>query len=141
MKCVFCAIVEGSLPASRVAESARSVAFVDLRQPHGVERGAHVLVVPRRHVETLDRLADDDAADLAQLAVRVARRIRALFGDEGLSLWQSNGVAAFQEVPHVHLHLLTRRIDDGLLRVYPGHPGNAPRDALEALAARLREDT
>ena len=123
-----------------MAESARSIAFVDLRQPHGVERGAHLLVVPRRHVETLDRLADDDADDLIRLATRLARRLRALFGDAGLSLWQSNGVAALQEVPHVHLHLLTRRIDDGLLRIYPDHPENTPREALEALAARLRED-
>jgi len=71
--------------------------------------------------------------------VQVAAALRAEFGDVGLSLWQSNGPGAFQEVPHVHLHLLTRRIDDRLLRIYPDAvPEPAPRPQLEAIASRLR---
>jgi histidine triad (HIT) family protein len=136
--CAFCAIVAGTAPASIVAHSALSVAFCDLRQPHGTAQGAHVLLVPRTHAETLDRLDDATAADLLQLAVRVSRRLVAEYG-EGFSFWQSNGDAAFQEVPHVHLHLVTRRIGDGLLRIYPDAvPAPAAPDELDALARRLR---
>lgn len=137
--CVFCAIVAGRGAAHVVASSPLSLAFCDLRQPHPTGAGAHLLVVPRRHVETIDRLAADDAADLMRLGVQVAAALRSEFGDEGLSLWQSNGPGAFQEVPHVHLHLLTRRIDDRLLRIYPDAvPEPAPWTQLDAIARRLR---
>lgn len=136
--CAFCAILDGHAAASVVAESPRSLAFCDLRQPHAEADGAHVLVVPRRHVETLDALDDEDAADLLRLAVRVAGALKAEYGDS-YSLWQSNGEAAFQEVPHVHLHLLTRRDRDGLLRIYPGQPPvPSPLSRLSALAVRLQ---
>jgi len=139
-ECAFCEIIAGRAPACRVAGSDRSLAFSSLRQPRDIDRGGHVLVVPRRHVETLDRLDDDSAADLMRLAVRVAGAMRAEFGDS-YSLWQSNGEAAFQEVPHVHLHLITRTRDDGLLRIYPeppGTPDDADREQLQRLAERLR---
>jgi len=136
--CTFCALIAGRLPASLIAHSERSLAFCDLRQPHAEGAGAHVLVVPRAHVETLDRLSPADAADLLQLAVRLAAALREEFGDEGLSMWQSNGVGAFQEVPHVHLHLLTRRVGDRLLQVYADTvPAPADRAALDILAGRL----
>jgi histidine triad (HIT) family protein len=139
-ECAFCEIIVGRAPASLVASSDHSLAFSDLRQPLDIDRGGHVLVVPRLHIESLDRLDDDSAADLMGLAVRVAGAMRAEFGDS-YSLWQSNGEAAFQEVPHVHLHLITRVRDDGLLRIYPeppGAPDDADREQLERLAERLR---
>jgi histidine triad (HIT) family protein len=138
--CVFCAIVARRLPASVVAESDLSLAFCDLRQPHPMATGGHVLIVPRRHFETLDMLDDDSAADLLCLSVQVAAKMRAAFGDS-YSLWQSNGEAAFQEVPHVHLHLLTRLPEDELLRIYSGDgkpPVPAQKEQLDALAETLR---
>jgi histidine triad (HIT) family protein len=136
--CAFCAIVAGESPASIVCEDALAVALMDLRQAVP----GHVLVVPRRHVETLDRLDEDTAAHLMRVAVRIAVAMRQAFAPDGLSLWQSNGEGAHQEVPHVHLHLQPRRIGDGLLRIYAGDgtpPAPASREALEALAQGLRE--
>jgi histidine triad (HIT) family protein len=138
--CAFCEIIAGRSPASLVAESALSFAFCDLRQPHPNGVGGHLLVVPRKHIETLDMLDDDSAADLMRLAARVAAAMRPAFGDS-YSLWQSNGESAFQEVPHVHLHLVTRLPKDGLLRIYPGDgepPTPAQRHSLDALAETLR---
>lgn len=114
------------------------MAFMDLRQAVP----GHVLVVPRRHIETIDRLDGDTAAHLMRVAARTAAAMRQAFAPDGLSLWQSNGEGAHQEVPHVHLHLQPRRIGDGLLRIYPGDgrpPAPASREALEALAQRLRQ--
>lgn len=132
--CPFCRIVAGHAPASLVLEAPRVIAFSGFRQfvP------GHVLVVPRRHVETVYDLDPEDAAALMTAAVLVARAVRAAFAPQGLSLWQSNGPAAFQEVPHVHLHVQPRLVADGMLEIYPRPPVNAPREELDAIAARVR---
>ena len=132
--CIFCAIVAGQERASLVYENAATLAFMDLRQ----QADAHVLVIPKAHVETIDLLDDATAAALMQAVVRVAAAMQRSFAPEGLTLWQSNGEAAYQEVPHVHMHLTTRHTGDGLLRVYPRHPAPSDRGALDAVAARIR---
>lgn len=135
MDCIFCAIIEGRAADSRVAEDAQVVAFMDLRQP----LPGHVLVVPRRHVQTLHDLEPDEAGALMAMAVRVARVLREADDAPGLTLWQSNGDAAGQEVPHVHLHLQPRRPHDGLYRLYRnGVPTPTPRARLDELATALR---
>lgn len=133
--CPFCAIIVGSLPASRVWEDATAIAFMDLRQAVP----GHVLIVPRQHVETLDALDEETAAHLMRLAVRISKAAVAAFAPPGFNLWQSNGGAGGQEVPHVHLHVQPRRIGDGLLRIYPDAlPAAADPEMLEALAVELR---
>ncbi|MCY7312120.1 MAG: HIT domain-containing protein [Pseudoxanthomonas sp.] len=135
MDCPFCAVVDGSLPASRVAETAHAIAFMDLRQ--AVQ--GHVLVVPRKHVENIYALDAALAAELMQLAVRVAQALGAAMDPPGLNLWQSNGEAGGQEVAHFHLHVQPRRSDDGLLRIYSeGVPEPAPREVLDRLADSIR---
>ncbi len=134
MDCVFCRILAGAAPASFVHRDEHVAAFVDLRQ--AVD--GHVLIVPNRHVETLYELDEDTAGRLMALAVRVARALAADAAPPGLNLWQSNGHAGGQEVPHVHLHVQPRRVGDGLMRVYPnGVPAPSPREKLDALAARI----
>jgi histidine triad (HIT) family protein len=133
--CVFCEIVAGRAEASVVHEDAHTLAFMDLRQP----TEGHVLVVPKRHVPDVFALGDDDAAAVMRAAAAIARALRSVVEMDGLSLWQSNGEAAGQEVPHFHLHLLPRRRGDGVFDVYPrGVPGPSARAGLEVIAAKLR---
>ena len=135
MDCPFCAIVQGRAPVSLVAETERAVAFVGYRQ---VVPG-HVLVVPRAHVENIYALEAEDAAAVMTLAARVARALRAAFDPPGLNLWQSNGDAGGQEVPHFHLHVQPRRYDDGLLRIYPADvPPPEARELLDQLTQLIR---
>ncbi|WP_430392421.1 HIT family protein [Dyella sp. 20L07] len=133
--CPFCAIVAGRLEASVVAQTSGALAFLDLRQAVP----GHVLVIPRLHVETVYAIDPALAGEVMQLGVRVAHALKALFDPPGLNLWQSNGDAGGQEVPHFHLHVQPRQIADGLLKIYPhGVPAPAPRDELDQLAARIR---
>ncbi len=79
------------------------------------------------------------AAEVMQLAVRMAQALRVCFDPPGLNLWQSNGAAGGQEVPHFHLHVQPRQHDDGLLRIYPREaPPSSDRAMLDALAAQLK---
>ena len=132
--CVFCDIIAGRVAASSVYEDYATIAFADLRQP----TAGHVLVAPKEHVETLYELTPDLAARLAQVAVMTARAMRRTLQPAGLSVWQSNGVVAGREVPHVHLHLLVREPGYELLRVYPVKPPYPERVALDRLAATIR---
>ncbi|WP_058833943.1 HIT family protein [Luteimonas abyssi] len=134
--CIFCDIVAGRAPAAWVARSGVAVALVDPRRA----QAGHVLVIPTRHVERFHELDDASAGGMMSLAVRVAAALQVTFDPEGLSLWQSNGAAAGQEVPHVHLHLMPRTRGDGLLQVYPGTvpPPDAGLAERERVAARLR---
>jgi histidine triad (HIT) family protein len=133
--CPFCAIVSGVAPASVILDEAKVLAFMDWRQAVP----GHVLVIPRRHVPDIYALADDEAAAVMQAAVRVARALRIAYEPPGLNLWQSNGEAGGQEVFHFHLHVHPRRVDDGLLRVYPGGvPPQSDADELAAIARAIR---
>jgi histidine triad (HIT) family protein len=134
--CVFCGIVDREVDASVIMERASAVAFVDLRQPIWPD-GVHVLVVPKQHVEQIDELEPQLAGELMTAVVDVAGAVRRHFAPAGISVWSSNGPAAFQEVPHVHLHVLTRTYDDGLLRVYAERPHHPPRPELDLVAADL----
>lgn len=103
--CLFCKIVEGAIPAKIVAEDDRAVAFRDVNP----QAPTHVLVIPRKHIASLDLLEDADAALVGHLHV-VARRIAK---DEGLADgWRTVfnvGKQAGQTVFHIHLHLLGGR--------------------------------
>jgi len=113
--CLFCRIHAGAAHAQKVFEDERTFAMLDLRQP----RAGHCLVIPRQHAETLCELSDADGAAVMRTARRLVVAVRAAFRPDGLSVWQSNGAAAGQEVPHVHLHVLPRWAGDELLRISP----------------------
>ena len=120
-----------------VYEDDATLAFMDLRQPAGAVPG-HLLVIPKAHTATLYDLEPEPAARVFQAVATVARAMRrALPEMEGLSVWQSNG-APWQEVFHLHVHLMPRRRGDGLFHVYQVPPAEAERAALDELAARVR---
>jgi len=137
--CTFCGIIDGRIQASVVYDDSETVAFVDLRQPEW-PRGGHLLVVPRTHVEFLFDLPAPLAGSLMQSVVRVADALRRVTGPGGISVWSSNGAAAGQEVPHVHLHVLARYDGDQLLSVYGQSPARPARAGLDDLAARVQRE-
>ena len=113
--CIFCEIAQGTRAASVVCADDLTMAFMDARQFHP----GHVLVIPREHVADIRELDEATGAALMTTLIRVTRAVDAAFPNEGMSLWHSIGPAAFQEVPHLHIHIHPRRKADDLLRVYP----------------------
>ena len=102
--CIFCRIVEGSIPSTAVASNDHALAFRDLHPQAPV----HVLVVPRRHVASL--AAADDAAELGHLlalAAEVARREG--IAASGYRVVTNIGADGGQTVGHLHLHVLGGR--------------------------------
>lgn len=130
--CVFCKIVNGEIPATKVHEDGLTLAFMDIGQ---VNPG-HVLVAVKPHVENIYGLDDTLAAAVFQTTARVARALRRAYTPEGVTLYQANGSAAGQTVYHFHLHLIPRYDKDGMDLTWPTK--NPPRVQLEVDAAKIR---
>src|ERR1044072_3076791 len=133
--CVFCDIAAGKMAASIVHQDELTVAFLDLRQFHP----GHVLVIPRHHFQDVRDLDESTGAALMATVARLTRAVGVAFPNEGLSLWHSIGEAAFQEVPHLHIHIHPRFRDDDVLRVYPRSAATPPKEERDQYAARLRQ--
>lgn len=104
--CLFCRIVSGEQDADVVAEGDTWLAFRDINP----QAPTHVLVVPRRHVGSVDELDDGDR-DLAGELLLAARRVAREEGvaDDGYRLVANTGRRAGQSVPHLHFHVLGGR--------------------------------
>ena len=131
--CVFCKIVAGQIPSTKVHEDEHTLAFMDLGQ---VNPG-HVLVAVKKHAANLYELDDVQAAAVARASVRIARAIREAFAPAGLSVYQANGKPAGQTVFHYHVHLLPRHEADGMELTWPVK--NPPREKLEGYAEKIRK--
>jgi histidine triad (HIT) family protein len=104
--CLFCKIVGGDLSADIVYESDSLIAFRDINPV----APTHILLIPRRHIATMNELQDGDAALVGELFATAAN----IAADEGLSedgyrVVMNCNEAAGQSVFHIHLHLLGGR--------------------------------
>jgi histidine triad (HIT) family protein len=120
--CLFCKIVAGELPSTRVHEDDRVIAIMDV---FPATRG-HVLVIPRAHAADVHEVSEEDLAAAAAIAKRLAGRAMGGLGADGVTIMQSNGAAAWQTVFHYHVHVIPRYQNDPL--VLPWRPGEAPAD-------------
>ena len=131
-QCIFCRLIRGEIPATRVYEDEVTLAFLDLGQ---VNPG-HVLVAVKRHAATLLDLTPDEAAAAMRTAQRIARAAKDAFDPPGITLLQANGREGEQTVFHFHLHVVPRHAHDGITFTWPRK--DPPRETLEAYAVKLR---
>jgi histidine triad (HIT) family protein len=108
--CVFCERIAGERDDWAVIEETdETIAFVN---PMQFEVGQS-LVIPRRHAPTLLDLSDGEASAIMAATQRVARAIVAAYDPDGVTIYQNNGVASLQAVPHCHVHVVPRRHGSG----------------------------
>ena len=111
MDCIFCKIVAGEIPSDRVLETDSVIAFRDIQ----AQAPTHLLVIPRRHVDSLWELQDEAlAGELLSAAARVAREAGL---ERGWRLIANTRGEGGQEVDHLHLHVVGGR---PLGRMLPG---------------------
>ena len=130
--CLFCKIVAGEIPSTRVDEDERTVAFMDINP---ATRG-HALVIPRRHAANLLEIEAQDLAATIAAAQRLARTVSERLGADGVNLLNSCGPAAWQTVFHFHIHVIPRYEDDPLR--LPWTPSAGDPDDIAAAAQQLR---
>lgn len=104
-ECVFCGIADGRIEASVVAEGPEWLAFRDLDP----KAPTHVLVIPKRHVASVEALSEEDPG-LADALLAACRDVAASEGlDGGYRVVTNVGEDGGQSVPHLHLHVLGGR--------------------------------
>ena len=100
--CLFCKIIAGEIPSARVYENDRVYAFRDINP----QAPTHVLVIPRRHVpslDALDELPDDELTACLRAISEIAKQEKL---EKGYRVVSNCGPDACQSVPHLHFHIL-----------------------------------
>jgi len=134
--CIFCEIIAGNAPSSKVFEDEFCSAFMDI-QP--VNPG-HVLIMPKQHFTDLNDLPLHIGGHLFQVPQRIALSLpKTDVKNEGVDLFLAHGEAAGQDVFHVHLHVIPRYEGDGFgFRFGPNYRRLPERSELDTIAAQIK---
>lgn len=105
-ECIFCRIAKGELPAQVIYETPAVLAFRDLH----AQAPTHVLVIPRRHIATLNDITPEDASLIGEmmLAARLVAQQEGI-AERGYRTVMNCNLAGGQTVYHIHLHVLGGR--------------------------------
>lgn len=132
--CVFCKIVAGQIPCTKVYEDERVLAFMDIAP---LNKG-HFLVIPKEHVETIAEIDPGLYGHMATVLCRIAKAVQAAVKPDGMNIMQLNGKAGNQVVPHVHMHLVPRLENDGLT-ICSWEPVMGEKEEILATAETIRK--
>lgn len=132
--CIFCKIANGEIPSKTLYEDDQFRVILDL----GPATKGHALILPKEHYANLYELPDEVAAQVMQLAKKLAIRMTERLGCEGFNLVQNNGELAGQTVFHFHMHLIPRYREDG--QKIGWKPGEVTQEELEEIKNQITED-
>lgn len=102
--CLFCKIVSGTIPSTKVYEDEHVLAFMDIMP---LTKG-HTLLIPKKHHENVYDMTSEEASQLFSMVPKIASALNSTFGPVGLNLLNNNGAPAGQSVFHFHLHFIPR---------------------------------
>ncbi|KAK4124574.1 HIT-like protein [Parathielavia appendiculata] len=127
--CIFCKIIKGEIPCFRLAETEKTLAFLDINP---LSQG-HALVIPKVHGEKLTDIPDDHLTDI----LPIAKKLALATGAHEYNILQNNGRGAHQEVGHVHFHMIPKpNPQEGLGISWPQQ--KTDMDKLKALAEEIK---
>jgi len=131
MACLFCRIVKGELPAFKIFESDKTLAFLDINP---LSKG-HSLIIPKTHGAFLTDIPDDSLTEILSVAKKIATVTKA----SNWNLLQNNGRLAHQMVDHVHFHVIPKPNEaEGLVVGWPQQKSDM--DALKAYGEEMKTE-
>ena len=136
--CIFCKIIEGNSPVSKVYEDEKVLVLVDI-QP--VNPG-HLLVIPKVHAPYMSDLDVETAGHVMKIAHKMGAAVRkSKYKCEGVNLFLADGETALQEVFHYHFHIIPRFEGDGFgIKHDPSKNFiKLPREELDEIAAEIKK--
>lgn len=130
--CLFCKMVEGEVPVTKVYEDEAVLAFLDI----GPISDGHTLVIPKQHCTRLHECDPEVLAGVSARLGKVAEAVAAAMDADGYNVLSNNGAAAGQVVEHLHFHVIPRRIGDRVFTRWPSY--EYKKGQMEDIAARIR---
>lgn len=127
--CVFCEIIKKQSPAHIVYEDSKLITFLDIEPIHE----GHVLIVPKIHVDSIDKIPEDTLTDIMSVAKRMVVALKEVYGNEGYSIMQNGG--KYCDFGHAHFHVFPRYDKDGFGWTYPEEASEYSSE----IAKRIRE--
>jgi len=125
--CVFCKIITGEIPSYKIYEDDQVFAFLDIKPVHP----GHTLVISKKHVANLEEISETDLQAVILTVKKIGQMLKNKLGVLGYNVSLNNDPVAGQEIPHLHFHIIPRKIHDGL-KLFP-QQGYAPGEAEEVL--------
>ena len=102
MNCLFCAIINGDIPSSKVYEDEKCYAFLDIAPQAPV----HCLVVPKEHIASADEISDSNSDAVAHIFTVIPKIAEKLGLGDGYRIVSNVGENGCQSVEHLHFHIL-----------------------------------
>ena len=105
MDCIFCAIANGEIPANKVYEDDKILAFYDLEPQAPV----HLLIIPKEHIKWAYDVNEENSAVIAHIFAKIPEIAKKLGIEDGFRVVNNCGALAGQSVHHIHFHLMAGR--------------------------------
>ena len=134
MDCIFCKIISGEIPSSKVYEDEDFLAILDIRP---VNHG-HTLLIPKKHFVNIFDTDDDIARKIYPTLIKISKGIREGLTADGINIIQNNEKYAGQEVFHSHIHIIPRFRDDSL-KFTPRNLSYKDEDEKNKIVSKIRE--
>ncbi|MFC1715108.1 HIT family protein [Candidatus Poribacteria bacterium] len=133
--CIFCDIIAGESPTSVVYEDDMVIAIMDI----GPVNTGHFMVIPKKHIPYMADMDEDTGAHLFKITMRLQQAVRGSgVKCDGINLFLADGAAAFQEVFHLHMHIIPRFKGDEF-KISADWSVRPPREELDEIAAQIRK--
>lgn len=135
-ECIFCKIIDGSIPSAKIYEDDHVYAFMDIMP---LTKG-HTLIIPKNHKENVYDLSEEEASNLFKVVPKIASVLKESFGPVGMNLLNNNGAPAGQSVFHFHLHFIPRyNQTDGFRPTWITKEKTYTPEIIQNLAAEIYE--
>jgi histidine triad (HIT) family protein len=132
--CIFCKIIAGQIPATKIYEDQVVVSFLDI----GPISDGHALVIPKQHFEKLHECPAELLGQVSLRLGKIAQAVAKATGCDGYNVLCNNGRAAGQIVEHLHFHIIPRTTGDGVFNRWPAY--KYPQGKIEAIAEQIRKN-
>lgn len=132
-KCLFCKMVLGKIPVTKIYEDDIVLSFLDI----GPISDGHTLVIPKQHYEKVDECPPELLAKVASRIDKIAGAVMAAMKADGYNILCNNGKAAGQVIDHLHFHIIPRKTGDGVFNRWPSYKYEEGR--IEVIAEHIHK--
>ena len=134
-ECIFCKIIAGQIPCTKIYENEHVLAFLDI----GPISEGHTLLVHKRHTDSVAETTPEILCQIAEVLPALAKAVKNAMDADGYNVLCNNGAAAGQVVNHLHFHIIPRNNDDGIFNRWPSfeYPQGRADEILQKIVQNL----